>query len=1179
METSGESKKRIMAIVTVSLFLTAGIVLFTADYGGGALSDESDNFGYRYMDNNDPEPKVEYDWFDASGGDTVSDDLSSSYSSTSVDLPWDFTFYGETYDRIWVQSKGYLTFSSQSTSSGSSSYNIPTSSGPDHLIAVYWGYPYADYNSYGPIYYAEDPAGKFVCVEWNVYSDLNFEVLLYKNGMIKMQYADVDAQSSSYTQGSNHIVGIENEAGSDGLAYSDYNDQNLFSGEAIVFSAIKLAYRDMVLVNGDGEDEATCYAEHRYYEFRVKVSDSLGRDDISYVEFYFGKPSRKIGVKYVQGEGGGEFNYLSGSSSHLELDETHTNVFNPINETSIEIVLKIKFKFSHPDSGMVDVTLYGSGESSLPALYTMEDMFYLETEVDLDGEFQILGNDDRLIENGGFTMENESIELTGVMLVYNNTYGDIYPPNSSFYISAIDEVGSEITDMNASARNISISFNMPVKAVMKEFTLSVMRIPNYKFLGNFEVVELNVDNSKPPAPLNVQIHADSYKDQNMESDNDDIVYVTWSRVVDIGSGVLRYRISDDYNPDKLDEAPYVDDKTSEFMWNGTEHGELNIYVWAEDEVGHHGDVKVAKILIDKKNPTWDSDSFRPLRGEWIKSLTPTVTINSYDEGAGVSGESIEYSISTNGTDDFEEWINAEIYDEGGDVPVKINPRFIEGENNWIRFRMKDVAGNGYILSDNFSLKIDVTEVSFSNMFPTQDVWHNLNVVNSREIEVYLSDETSGIDTAQMYYRISIEEDEKGDPIWETGIQQTGGWVKYSVGAQDRIDGNKLVRLHFPFDKFQEGENNIIQFRAKDIAGNGEDDGWTLSDRYVVKVNTRPEAHISAPEEGQVFDVNERITFDASGSFDIDLDKNNLKYEWKEGNATLGRGEVLENQRFTIQGKHTITLYVGDSAHRYDPITGIDTRATAVVNITIFRPVISWDEDTDGDGMVDGYEAENQLDMNDPKDANEDPDRDGYTNLEEYLGIDNNPPRGKDDPNNDGTDPWDIQDRPKMEFEGGDKPVDPAPFDMFWFVIILVITILIAAIVVTWGYLRMNREESKEKQQEAEEDAMLVTPQLEIPSMPQMPDTSVPTLPTAQTQYDESSALPPAQQPEGMEQQPPVQGEQPQPMEGEPMQAQPQTVEGQEQYPQQPQAQQPPQQQENPMYESGQEQQQNPTYQG
>ncbi|MCK4747576.1 MAG: hypothetical protein KAT15_11090, partial [Bacteroidales bacterium] len=41
-------------------------------------------------------------------------------------------------------------------------------------------------------------------------------------------------------------------------------------------------------------------------------------------------------------------------------------------------------------------------------------------------------------------------------------------------------------------------------------------------------------------------------------------------------------------------------------------------------------------------------------------------------------------------------------------------------------------------------------------------------------------------------------------------------------------------------------------------------------------------------------------------------------------------------------------------------------------------------DTDLDGMPDEWEKANRLDLSDPEDRNGDTDKDGFTNLEEYL---------------------------------------------------------------------------------------------------------------------------------------------------------------------------------------------------
>jgi hypothetical protein len=62
-----------------------------------------DTYGYTYG-------PTSYDWVDveALGGDSVN---ISGDSSTTVPLPWDFTFYGRVYDEVYVDADGGLRFS------------------------------------------------------------------------------------------------------------------------------------------------------------------------------------------------------------------------------------------------------------------------------------------------------------------------------------------------------------------------------------------------------------------------------------------------------------------------------------------------------------------------------------------------------------------------------------------------------------------------------------------------------------------------------------------------------------------------------------------------------------------------------------------------------------------------------------------------------------------------------------------------------------------------------------------------------------------------------------------------------------------------------------------------------------------------------------------------------------
>lgn len=81
------------------------------------------------------------------------------------------------------------------------------------------------------------------------------------------------------------------------------------------------------------------------------------------------------------------------------------------------------------------------------------------------------------------------------------------------------------------------------------------------------------------------------------------------------------------------------------------------------------------------------------------------------------------------------------------------------------------------------------------------------------------------------------------------------------------------------------------------------------------------------------------------------------------------------------GEHAFTLTVEDDDG------GVDSLKWSVTVVTL---------DEDGDGMSDGWEAENGLDPSDPTDAGADPDGDGISNLDEYAGgTDPNSPDGAD----------------------------------------------------------------------------------------------------------------------------------------------------------------------------------------
>lgn len=94
-----------LSVLVVGLALLAvlasGMLDARADSGGPGG-------GYTWFDNNDPAPKVDYNWITAlaPGATAVGGDDNAS----TMDLPFTFNFFGEDYTQVDVSSNGFISF-------------------------------------------------------------------------------------------------------------------------------------------------------------------------------------------------------------------------------------------------------------------------------------------------------------------------------------------------------------------------------------------------------------------------------------------------------------------------------------------------------------------------------------------------------------------------------------------------------------------------------------------------------------------------------------------------------------------------------------------------------------------------------------------------------------------------------------------------------------------------------------------------------------------------------------------------------------------------------------------------------------------------------------------------------------------------------------------------------------
>jgi subtilisin family serine protease len=161
---------------------------------------------------------------------TFDDDL------VTVDLPFEFTFYGATYDRVEVDSNGLVSF----TAPFSNPFNtaIPNPQVPNAAIYALWDdlYPFDPSHILTGVE-GTAPNRKFV-IEWRDVPFLesfdetaSFEIVLHESGEITTSYL---TDASPRARGRSATAGIENATGDIALQYSN-NTESLRAGLSVMY--------------------------------------------------------------------------------------------------------------------------------------------------------------------------------------------------------------------------------------------------------------------------------------------------------------------------------------------------------------------------------------------------------------------------------------------------------------------------------------------------------------------------------------------------------------------------------------------------------------------------------------------------------------------------------------------------------------------------------------------------------------------------------------------------------------------------------------------------------------------------------------------------------------------------------------------------------------------------------
>jgi hypothetical protein len=292
---------------------------------------------------------------------------------------------------------------------------------------------------------------------------------------------------------------------------------------------------------------------------------------------------------------------------------------------------------------------------------------------------------------------------------------------------------------------------------------------------------------------------------------------------------------------------------------------------------------------------------------------------------------------------------------------------------------------------------------------------------------------------------------------------------------------------------------------------------------IENVNDPPEIpEILSPTDGNTYISNKEIKF-IGDCDDPDLyipdSGETLVFEW----TTEKSSETLSfDKEFTTTlqpGEYTITLAVRDKK-------GEKTTAEVCITVEVDKTIDTdsdgspdyLDDDDDGDGMPDNWELlyPNHLDPLDPTDADADPDKDSFTNLEEFLGKDGKPG------GNDATNPTKRSSQPKTE-SSDDSDGDAGAMASAYSIGIIIAVIIVVLVLVFLFLIKKRGKQEGTEEIKGETSSTKETPAPIQPTQeqiqPEQAGQEITNQPTMSNISQEQQMSMPAQMPRQMQMMP------------------------------------------------------------
>ena len=465
------------------------------------------------------------------------------------------------------------------------------------------------------------------------------------------------------------------------------------------------------------------------------------------------------------------------------------------------IVFSLNFTWACDLEEMQDVILRISFEGNIDEDHPFARMFRVENDLQTEGSLYAVGSNGRHVAPGGWVRADERITLRGLRVSYEGAPA-LRPPVVGGHVDWTDR---------------GMPYNVSVDLGLGNEVDAVVEVVEGVDLGTMEYT-LTVDTGATASTRIVQqvsfkvdgvlpiIAAVFPSDPEPISSRRVTVGVA---VTDVGSGPDPARLNCSYRPHgeatftrwavPSDLRSVIDDRgrtvysfTLELPDGDDNDVRMEAYDWASN-----GPVPAPVLTVRVDNGGIGFPTHGPTG--WTREDPVPCTVRVRGDGtASVKGASVEYRWGAAGPFSLGTWRAAGLAGEQPSFDATARVPFLEGVDGYIQWRADDAAGGGPWASDPFQVRVDRTPPSFGTSLPGPDTVLTVGTVTW---SIELQDAGSGVDGSAVEVAVhNASTDPYFRPVAGIG---SGGRVTVSVEVE-----------------LQDGRDNVVQARCRDLAGNG-----------------------------------------------------------------------------------------------------------------------------------------------------------------------------------------------------------------------------------------------------------------------------------------------------------------------------------------------------------------------